>query len=84
MTSNTMSISRRAMVDIMNISKNRNLKNQFDFLQKEIETRTGCVDDRHNNQIIIRFKSDYKSRWEAKPPLCERVYYRPSDRHMGW
>lgn len=59
---------------IMKNSGHKNLREQIDSLQKEIEKRTEC-DGRFRtaiSQTINRFKSDYKSRWEAAHRMEDR------------
>lgn len=60
-----------------------NLQDQIDTLKKEIEKKTGCVDAEFRttiSQTINRFKSDYKSRWEAAKRMEERFY----DKNTTW
>ncbi|CAH1113978.1 unnamed protein product [Psylliodes chrysocephalus] len=61
--SDALFLTRREMFMIMKNYGHKKLEDQIDLLQKEIEKRTGCVNDFRTaiSQTTNRFKADYKS-----------------------
>lgn len=67
-------MTRQQMMAVMKSSNCQTSHEQIDLLKKEIQKRAGHVGNFPSgiSQTINRFKSDYKTRWEAAYRMKER------------